>query len=92
MDASYQRPHMSFGGPLTRAVKAMIITCTAVFFYQFISQEITGRSEIAYIFGLVPVLVWKRSVLLCLRFKMAPTLLFAEVIQPPLRSLPHNLY
>jgi membrane associated rhomboid family serine protease len=60
MDAYYQRPQMSFGGPLTRAVKIIIITCAAVFFYQFISRTITGRSEITYIFGLVPVLVWKR--------------------------------
>jgi membrane associated rhomboid family serine protease len=60
MNYYYERPYVSFGGPLTRAVKIMIITCTAVFLYQFISQIITGRLEINLIFGLVPVLVWKK--------------------------------
>ena len=56
----YQRPQISFGGPLTRAVKIIIISCVAVFLLQFISQLITGRSEITLIFGLIPVLVWKK--------------------------------
>jgi membrane associated rhomboid family serine protease len=60
MDAYYQRPQISFGGPLTRAVKIIILTCAGVFFCQFIFRAITGSSEINYIFGLVPVLVWKR--------------------------------
>jgi membrane associated rhomboid family serine protease len=51
---------MRFGGLLTRAVKTIIVTCAVVFLYQFISQAITGGSEINLIFGLVPVLVWKR--------------------------------
>jgi len=60
MDYYYQRPQISFGGPLSRAVKIIIISCVAVFLYQLISQVITGRSEINLIFGLIPVLVWKK--------------------------------
>ncbi len=60
MDYYYQRPQISFGGPLSRAVKIVIISCVAVFLYQLISQVITGRSEINLIFGLIPVLVWKK--------------------------------
>jgi len=60
MDYYYERPRISFGGPLTRAVKIIIVTCAAVFVYQHISRVITGRSEINLIFGLVPVLVWKK--------------------------------
>jgi membrane associated rhomboid family serine protease len=60
MNYYYQRPRISFGGPLTRAVKIIIISCVVVFLYQLISQTITGRSEINLIFGLVPVLVWRK--------------------------------
>jgi membrane associated rhomboid family serine protease len=60
MNYYYQKPQISFGGPLTRAVKIIIISCVAVFLYQFISQIITGRSEINLIFGLIPVLVWRK--------------------------------
>ena len=60
MDRYYQRPQIRFGGPLTRAVKIIIISCAAVFLYQLISQAITGRSEINLIFGLIPVLVWRK--------------------------------
>ena len=60
MNYYYQRPQISLGGPLTRAVKIIIISCVAVFLYQFISQVITGRSEINLIFGLIPVLVWRK--------------------------------
>ena len=60
MNYYYQRPQISFGGPLTRAVKILIISCVAVFLYQFISRVITGRSEINLIFGLIPVLVWRK--------------------------------
>ena len=60
MNYSYQKPQISFGGPLTRAVKTIMISCVVVFLYQFISQAITGRSEINLIFGLIPVLVWKK--------------------------------
>jgi len=56
----YQRPQISFGGPLTRAVKTIIISCVVVFLYQLISQGITGRSEINLILGLIPILVWKK--------------------------------
>jgi membrane associated rhomboid family serine protease len=60
MNYYYQRPQISFGGPLTRAVKILIISCVVVFLYQFISRVITGRSEINLIFGLIPVLVWRK--------------------------------
>ena len=60
MNSYSQRPRISFGGPLTRAVKTIIITCAVVFLYQFFSQAITGRSEINLIFGLVPALVWRK--------------------------------
>ena len=60
MNYYYQRPQISFGGPLTQAVKILIISCVAVFLYQFISRLITGRSEINLIFGLIPVLVWRK--------------------------------
>ena len=56
----YQRPQISFGGPLTRAVKTIMISCVVVFLYQLISQGITGRSEINLILGLIPILVWKK--------------------------------
>ncbi len=56
----YQRPQISFGGPLTRAVKTIMISCVVVFLYQLISRGITGRSEINLILGLIPVLVWKK--------------------------------
>ncbi len=60
MNYYYQRPRISFGGPLTRAVKIIIISCGVVFLLQLITQEITGRSIIVLIFGLVPALVWKK--------------------------------
>jgi len=60
MNYYYERSQISLGGPLTRAVKIIIISCVVVFLYQFISQVITGRSEINLIFGLIPVLVWKK--------------------------------
>ncbi len=60
MNYYYQRPQISFGGPLTRAVKILIISCVVVFLCQFISRVITGRSEINLIFGLIPVLVWRK--------------------------------
>jgi membrane associated rhomboid family serine protease len=60
MNYYYQRSQISFGGPLTRAVKTIIITCVVVFLYQLMSQAITGRSQINLIFGLIPVLVWRK--------------------------------
>jgi membrane associated rhomboid family serine protease len=60
MDYFYQRQQVSFGGPLTSAVKIIIISCVAVFLYQLLSQLIAGPSEINLIFGLVPVLVWRK--------------------------------
>jgi len=60
MNYYYQRPQISFGGPLTRAVKTIMISCVVVFLYQLISRGITGRSEINLILGLIPVLVWKK--------------------------------
>jgi membrane associated rhomboid family serine protease len=60
MNSYYQRSQISFGGPLTRAVKTIIITCVVVFLYQLMSQAITGRSQINLIFGLIPVLVWRK--------------------------------
>jgi membrane associated rhomboid family serine protease len=60
MNYYYQRSQISFGGPLTRAVKILIISCVVVFLYQFISQITTGRSEVNLIFGLIPVLVWRK--------------------------------
>jgi membrane associated rhomboid family serine protease len=60
MNYYYQRPQISFGGPLTRAVKTIIISCVVVFLYQLISQGITGRSEINLILGLIPILVWRK--------------------------------
>ncbi len=60
MNYYYQRSQISFGGPLTRAVKILIISCVVVFLCQFISRVITGRSEINLIFGLIPVLVWRK--------------------------------
>ncbi|UCD85433.1 MAG: rhomboid family intramembrane serine protease, partial [Deltaproteobacteria bacterium] len=45
---------------LSRAVKIIIISCGIVYFLQLISQVITGRSEMNWIFGLTPVLVWKK--------------------------------
>ncbi len=55
-----QKPQISFGGPLTRAVKIIIICCVAVFLYQLIAEEIIGSSDINLIFGLIPILVWKK--------------------------------
>ena len=60
MNYYYQRPQISFGGSLTRAVKTIMISCVVVFLYQLISRGITGRSEINLILGLIPVLVWKK--------------------------------
>ena len=60
MNYYYQRPQISFGGSLTRAVKTIMISCVAVFLYQLISQGITGRSEINLILGLIPILVWRK--------------------------------
>jgi membrane associated rhomboid family serine protease len=60
MSYYYQRPQISFGGPLTRAVKIIIISCVVVFLLQLFSQLVTGRAEINWIFGLTPVLVWKK--------------------------------
>jgi len=60
MNYYYQRPQISFRGPLTRAVKTIMISCVVVFLYQLISRGITGRSEINLILGLIPVLVWKK--------------------------------
>ncbi len=60
MSTYNQRPRISFGGPLTPAVKIILISCVAVFLLQIISETSSGRSPINMIFGLIPVLVWKK--------------------------------
>ncbi|MFH0811310.1 MAG: rhomboid family intramembrane serine protease [Pseudomonadota bacterium] len=49
---NYQR--VSFGGPLTPAVKSLLIACGAT----FILQQLAG-GKMLYIFGLVPFIFWK---------------------------------
>ena len=49
---SYQRG--SFGGPLTPAVKSLLIACGIA----FVLQQITGQ-KMLYIFGLVPLIFWR---------------------------------
>ncbi|MBW2605466.1 MAG: rhomboid family intramembrane serine protease [Deltaproteobacteria bacterium] len=50
----YPQYRISFGGPLTPAVKSILIACGATFFLQLIAGE-----KMLFIFGLVPVLIWK---------------------------------
>ena len=60
MNYNSQRPQISFGGPLTKAVKIIIISCVSVFLLQLISRAANGPSAINMIFGLAPALVWKK--------------------------------
>jgi len=50
----YPRYRISFGGPLTPAVKSILIACGITFLLQLIAGE-----KMIFIFGLIPVLVWK---------------------------------
>jgi membrane associated rhomboid family serine protease len=55
MSAYYQR-HVSFGpGPITRAVKYLLIMCVGVFLFQQLAPP-----TVVFLFGLVPVLLWKK--------------------------------
>ena len=56
MSHYYYRQRLSFGGgPLPRGVKYLLFICVAVFLVQHIRPL-----EIRVLFGLVPVLVWKK--------------------------------
>lgn len=54
----YTYRQFSFGGPLTPVVKALIIACVGA----FLLQHIAG-GEMIGIFGLTPLLVWKKGFL-----------------------------
>jgi membrane associated rhomboid family serine protease len=51
----YQR-HVSFGtGPMTRAVKYLLLICVGVFLLQHLAP-----TAMVFLFGLVPLLMWKK--------------------------------
>jgi membrane associated rhomboid family serine protease len=60
MRSSYQRVTFSFGGPLTTAVKALLVATVAVFFCQALSRRLFDFG-LEPVLGLVPFLVFHKG-------------------------------